>query len=113
MTALDRYDVSTIEKMADRLLTRADRLIIFYTLVGILVGLVFALLAIQAFPNSKIFAAPAFGVAVVIGYSIGNGRAFSFRLQAQLLLCQARIEDNTATLVRQHQALASAVRPAS
>ena len=103
MTILDRYDAAVIGEMAKRLLSKADRLVIFYTLFGVLVGMVLAMYALQTFSGMKIVAAPMFGIAVVIGYRIGQERAFSFRLRAQLLLCQARIEDNTAALLRQQQ----------
>ncbi len=35
-----------------------------------------------------------------IGYVVGQQRAFWFRLQAQLALCQAQIEENTRLKVR-------------
>lgn len=48
----------------------------------------------------------------VIGYVIGEGKSFHYRLEAQVALCQAKIEENTraltdAPLESQYEALPS------
>lgn len=55
-------------------------------------------------PTDPFFPFLAFIVCAIIGYSIGNSRAFSLRLQAQMALCQAAIERNTRNLSPRHPA---------
>jgi len=42
----------------------------------------------------------------IIGYTIGDARAFGYRIQAQSALCQLQIERNTAAVLE-----AAAIRP--
>ena len=70
-------------------------------LVGGFVGGVAFALASRASRGSD----PGLGLAVVVisaslGYMVGQSRAFSLRLQAQVALCQVQIERNTSGSVK-------------
>lgn len=93
------YDPVIIEQMAERLLARARSLLIFYTLVGILLGVI---LAVAASTLTSFGGVGVVGLLLLawIGYAIGEERGFSLELQAHLLLCQVSIERNTAWLAR-------------
>ena len=77
-----RYDPTMIRKYADMLYRHANSIIALACLIGVVVG------------------ALAFGiigaiVLGVVGAAIGISIAFKFKLQAQVALCQVRIEENT------------------
>ena len=93
------YDPVIIEQMAARLLARARSLLIFYTLVGILLGVILAV-ATSMFMDFGVLGVIGLALLTWIGYSIGEERGFSLKLQAHLLLCQVSIERNTAWLAR-------------
>jgi len=86
------YDRRIIIEFADRLYNRAGTVIFIYTLIGILAGGSF-------YPFSKttgIILAAVFGF---IGFLIGNEKAFWYKLQAQITLCQAKIEEKKIRLL--------------
>jgi hypothetical protein len=93
------YDPVVIEQMAERLLARARSLLIFYTLVGVLLGVI---LAVAASTLTELGGVGVVGLLLLasIGYALGEERGFSLKLQAHLLLCQVSIERNTAWLAR-------------
>ena len=99
-----RYDPSVIQKYAARLYKRANSIIFVCVIVGLAGGTIGGL----ALVGSSRFGGNALGgidnrvvIAVValvgglIGYVIGTERAFWYKLQAQLALCQVAIESNT------------------
>jgi hypothetical protein len=105
------YDPLIIQKFADRLYRRATTTLIVSTAFGALCGGVFGLLfCLSAVAPSLtqgdsatlvglvvsliggLLGAAIFGLA---GYLGGRERAFRLRLQAQTVLCQIRIEENT------------------
>jgi hypothetical protein len=91
------YDAQVVQKFADRLYTRAQSIVISCTLLGLLIGLFFGFglgqMRIGQAGGVLGFAIVAlFGV---IGYMAGSERAFHLKLQAQLALCQVKIEENT------------------
>ena len=122
---MTRYDPKVIYKFATRLYSRAQLLVLVYTIVGVLIGGSFgaaynAVIALaSSFSNRSVLgslgtsilgqsAAPVglaptnwmlIGslVAGLIGFWIGCNKALALKLQAQAALCQAKIEENTNT----------------
>jgi hypothetical protein len=93
------YDASVIETMARRLLDRAHSIVILYSVLGVALGLL-AMSGISiAIPAGNSFAWIAVVLLTLVGYAIGSDKAFSYKLRAQVLLCQVSIERNTAYLV--------------
>ena len=91
------YDERVIVEFAERLYRRAASIVISYVfLVGGLGALVAALGS--SWTSSRAGQAPGINGGVVVavaaigailGYAVGNERAFSLRLSAQTALCQA------------------------
>ena len=84
------YDPKVIVEFASRLYARANSVIATYTILGVLVG---------AGAGSALGhgAGALIGAVIVgsIGYSMGSEKAFQYKLQAQMALCQVKIEANT------------------
>ena len=90
------YDSKLIYTFADRLYRKANQLIIAYSVVGLLIGWLAGSLFNNAVagrngPSALVLAI----VLAVVGYALGSEKAFQFKLQAQVALCQVRIEENT------------------
>jgi hypothetical protein len=94
------YDASVIEMMARRLLDRARSIVILYSMFGAALGLLAMSGISAAIPAGNRFAWIAAVLLTLVGYVIGSDKAFSYRLRAQLLLCQVSIERNTSYLVQ-------------
>ena len=103
------YDRNIINKFANQLYRKATLTVVFWTMSGIFAGLVAAQLALhyarelltyQGHWISLLFFA-------IGGFIIGQRRAFQYRLQAQLALCQSRIEENTRETVMEVRAYGS------
>jgi len=99
-----QYDSSILQQFADDLYSRA-RWIIFSTaaMYGTVV-FVLSLIGIPAMNHSITLQMQDWGVigtltlvAVAIGVSRGREKAFQLKLQAQQILCQRQIEENTRT----------------
>ena len=92
------YDSKVLYEFADRLYRQASRIVLSYTMVGALIGFLLgggAAVAADVRDSAMvagIVVALLFGAA---GFSMGQEKAFTLRLQAQTALCQARIEENT------------------
>lgn len=89
------YDPSIIYTFAGRLYRSAQQTIAIYTIVGVLIGLVGGYIIERGFGIIALL-----GLIIVggIGFVIGSQRAFQLKLQAQMALCQAKIEENTRTV---------------
>jgi hypothetical protein len=92
-----KYDAGIIQKFAVKLYSQANTIILVYTTLGALVGLsAGAGFGTHMNPDAKFVA---WGIAAVVGalmgFAIGAQRAFWYKLQAQLALCQMMIEKNT------------------
>jgi len=100
------YDEKVIRKFADRLYAKAARVVFVYTLFGAIVGLVMGWILGVSEPVAMMLwgtgydpqklamlaGTVLFGLA---GLALGLRRSFFLKLQAQLALCQMRIERNT------------------
>jgi hypothetical protein len=91
-----QFDPSVIERYAHQLYRKADSVRIGSIVVGSVLGLIFGSVPLTGL--GKDLPVPAsFGLATlllgalvgaILGYAIGDGRAFRIRLQAQLILLQ-------------------------
>lgn len=93
---------------ASRLYARADFVVYRETFIGLLIGCVAGYSIGLLLPLTKVaHSLPGHVQLVVgvgggilgtlIGWAVGNDKAFDLRLQAQMALCQAQIEANTRT----------------
>jgi NhaP-type Na+/H+ or K+/H+ antiporter len=100
------YDADVIQEYAERLYDRADLVVYRETFIGLAIGCVVGfvvglLLPLTGLTNTlpdqiQLVVAVAGGIlGTLVGWAIGNDKAFALRLQAQLALCQAQIERNT------------------
>lgn len=120
---MTQYDQKVIYKFATRLYSRAQVLVLVYTMAGALIGgclgkAYSVYTEVTASPSNAVLSAlntwglapapqpappqpttdwPLIGILVVglLGFSIGWNKAFLMKLQAQTALCQAKIEENT------------------
>jgi hypothetical protein len=110
------YDPRVIEQFAEKLYRKASAFVVGSIVIGGAVGAAFGAVPLtslgEAWPIPS-----AFGVATlllgallggVVGYVVGDTRAFGYRLQAQAALCQLQTERNTALIA----AVAAASRAA-
>ena len=96
------YDPQIIRSFAQKLYTRAERMVAFSTLLwtfmGFVGGIGFGILAKMEGGSSILgLVGAAFGAA--FGYAWAQGRAFALKLAAQQALCQVAIEQNTRVQV--------------
>jgi len=114
-----QYDPKVIYKFATRLYSRAQVLVLVYTLLGLLIGaglgkVYTAYTELNTTPSNMLLNAFGLGqlssqpnpyptnwtligalTAGLLGFWIGWNKAFILKLQAQTALCQAKIEENT------------------
>jgi hypothetical protein len=102
------YDPSVFREFAARSHAKADWIVfretVLGTVMGFLVGLgsgammpnqnLLWLLGLPV-PNGLLIALASGLVGCAIGWSVGSHKAFMLQLQAQTVLCQAQIEENT------------------
>ncbi len=108
------YDPSIIELSAARLYSKADAVVMGSIATGMVIGAAFGAVPLTslgaAWPIPSIFGVATLIVGAVlggiIGYTIGDARAFGYRIQAQSALCQLQIERNTAAVLQ-----AAVIRP--
>jgi hypothetical protein len=113
------YDPKIIERFADQLLRKADTVRVGFAVGGGIFGTFVG--AVPLTPLKSVWGVPAgFGVAtiivgallgVLIGYVIGEGRAFRYRVQAQSAIFQLEIERRVTSAVAEAVSQA-AVAPA-
>lgn len=88
-----KYDAKIIEEFAERLYKQAGTVESTYGIVGALIGVGGGFVVGNGpYPISALIGLIAFGA---IGFMFGRERAFTMKLQAQMALCQAKIEENT------------------
>ncbi|RYZ34551.1 MAG: hypothetical protein EOO72_12970 [Myxococcaceae bacterium] len=108
-----RYDPSVIQQHAESLYSRASRIVLMCGFLGFIAGAVVGGSIGPAAGDARlvIFGGAAL-IGLLIGISIGKGRAFALELQAQVALCQVATEANTrraaeatvAQAAQQHEA---------
>jgi hypothetical protein len=107
MTGGTGYDPKIIERFADQLLRKADTVRVGCAVGGGIFGVFVG--AVPLTPLKSLWGVPAgFGVATIIvgallgilvGYVIGEGRAFRYRVQAQSAIFQLEIERRVSSAV--------------
>jgi hypothetical protein len=110
------YDPKIIERFADQLLRKADTVRVGCAVGGGIFGVVVG--AVPLTPLKSVWGLPAgFGVAtiivgalvgILIGWVIGEGRAFRYRVQAQSAIFQLEIERRVTSAVAEAVATATA-----
>lgn len=93
---MTRYDAQIIYTFADALYLRAKMITIASTVIGAMV-IGFSALLFAIASDSNRFFVTLIGLLIGggIGYFLGSNKAFELRFQAQILLCQVAIEENT------------------
>jgi len=86
------YDSEVIVEFASKLYSKASSIVITYTFFGAILGGIAGFSALQ---NSTFAIAGAILVGLV-GLKMGIDKAFQLKLQAQMALCQVKIQSNTA-----------------
>jgi hypothetical protein len=119
MTGDTGYDPKIIERFADQLLRKADTVRVGFAVGGGIFGVFVG--AVPLTPLKSVWGVPAgFGVAtiivgallgVLVGYVIGEGRAFRYRVQAQSAIFQLEIERRVSSAVAEAVASAAAQIP--
>ncbi len=113
---LPAYDPKIIERAAEKLYGKAQSVVHGSIAAGMLFGAAFGAVPLtslgDAWPIPAVFgfATALCGLLVggVVGFVIGDTRAFGYRLQAQSTLCQVQLERNTAAAAQALAALAAA-----
>ena len=116
VASLPAYDPKIIERAAEKLYGKAQSVVHGCIAAGVVVGAAFGAVPLtslgDAWPIPAVFgfATALCGSIVggVVGFVIGDTRAFGYRLQAQSTLCQVRLERNTAASAHALAALAAA-----
>lgn len=91
------YDPAIIQEFAERLYSLASRIVISYVIGGALLGFIAGFgVAESAYPAMRVpFCIVGAVVLGIVGSLLAQPRAFQLRLEAQLALCQMKIEHNT------------------
>ena len=107
MSGATGYDPKIIERFADQLLRKADTVRVGCAVGGGIFGVFVG--AVPLTPLKSVWGVPAgFGIATIIvgallgilvGYVIGEGRAFRYRVQAQSAIFQLEIERRVSSAV--------------
>jgi hypothetical protein len=113
------FDATIIERFAHNLYRKAELFTVGAVVIGVVVGAAFGAVPLTSlgeyWPVSDTFgfATMLIGALVggVVGYVVGDARAFGYRLHAQVALCQIQIERTTAQTARLAATLAAAAAP--
>ena len=92
------YDAEVIQESAHRLYRQAASIVRSSATLGSLLGVVGGLVVAAAIQNpgaAAISAVVGGVIGGVVGYARGQENAFKLKLEAQVALCQAKIERNT------------------
>ncbi len=95
---MNEYNPAQARQLAARLRSRASVSTLVSTLLGIAIGTVSSPFLLQSLPGNLSVNLPGWLCTVVfgvLGFMQGLERGFQLRLQAQTLLCQVQIEENT------------------
>ena len=93
------YDATIIQTFVERLYRKANNVIATHTVLGVGIGLSAGYILAGFLGEVARGRMPYEALCVLlfggIAYSAGRDRSFALRVQAQLALCQTRIEENT------------------
>jgi hypothetical protein len=89
------YDPKVIHEMAERLYSQADSAEMWHPVIFGLIGAATGFGVGFPVGHAAVFALAGAVLLGALGYWIGQQRAFALRLQAQLMLVQTKIEENT------------------
>jgi sulfite exporter TauE/SafE len=89
------YDPAVIQKCADKLYAKANSIIYTYTAIGAIIGYLGGTHLSASYTTRTTYGIVGAIVIGLLGFAIGSERAFIFKLQAQVALCQRKIEENT------------------
>lgn len=95
---MTQFDPTQAREMAARLHLRAGLSTLVSTILGVAIGMVASPFLLQSLPGNLSVNLPNWLCTVVfglLGFIQGMERGFQLRLQAQTLLCQVQIEENT------------------
>jgi hypothetical protein len=95
------YDGAVIQQFADRLYREAAVIIFKTTFLGLLAGVIVAVVTVVVLQRREFLETAAILGAFLgglVGYSRGRERAFELKLRAQEALCQVEIEKHTSVL---------------
>ena len=92
------YDPKVIHEYAQRLYAQSKSVIPAYFFTGLFAGLVIfsGLSSILTYDFDFLIIAIGVMVGGVVGYGAGQSRSCELKLQAQIALCQTKIEQNTS-----------------
>lgn len=93
-----QYDEKTIREFAVSLYAQARRIELVYGFLGMLVGIAAGIAGGQAVDGGPFVVILAALAGIAIGVAFARHRASMLRLQAQLALCQAKIEGHLRAL---------------
>jgi outer membrane lipoprotein SlyB len=91
---ITKYAPAVIQEFADKLYVQAQRIVATYTIIGIVLGGV-AGQFVGGYSMKTMYAIIGAIIIGLLGFAVGQARAFALRLQAQTALCQMKIEENT------------------
>jgi uncharacterized membrane protein len=89
------YDPEVIRKHAEKLYKKAESIVTTYTLFGFFVGLIVGAVLGESQSLQMGYAFLSGCIVGIICYHIATEKAFSYKLQAQMALCQVEIEKNS------------------
>jgi F0F1-type ATP synthase assembly protein I len=92
---MTQYEAKIIQEFADRLYSKAKSVIASYTFWGIVLGAFLGFAFGTYSRTGPLFTIVGMFIVGAIGYSIGKEKAFQYKLQAQIALCQVKIEENS------------------
>ena len=93
------YDPAVIQEFASRLYSQASSIIFISTLLALIIGALLGLGVVATVQDDDaLVMIVLLGMVVggAIGFSRGKERAFKLKLEAQVALCQVKIEKNTS-----------------
>lgn len=89
------YDPTLLRTLAGKLAAQARTAVLVGTVAGAVTGGLFGFAAALIFMLSNSLLIPGAVVGAILGIFAGRRKAQALRLQAQVALCQIRIEENT------------------
>ena len=88
-----KYDPAEMQRLAEKLQAKAVSVMIIYPFNGAVFGAAATYFATSAKVSLLMVVGALAGIA--IGFELGRQRALALKSQAQSLLCQLKIEENT------------------